>query len=76
MLANVEAARQEKILSVTKGYKNYSVAFGRSLLLKTPPPLRAMRKGRKLDPRSRTTQRKKDLLRKLGEAEQKRDFYY
>ncbi len=24
-----------------KGYKEYSVAFARSLILKTPPPLRA-----------------------------------
>ncbi len=28
-----------------KGYKDYSVAFARSLILKTPPPLRATRKG-------------------------------
>ncbi|MCK4660759.1 MAG: hypothetical protein KAV82_14660 [Phycisphaerae bacterium] len=30
-----------------KGYKDYSVAFAQSLILKTPPPLRATRKGRK-----------------------------
>ncbi len=58
-----------------KGYKDYSVAFARSLILKTPPPLRATRKGRKRNPWNKTAQRKNDLLKKLAEAEQKHDFY-
>ena len=31
--------------SAIKGYKDYNVAFAQSLILKTPPPLRATRKG-------------------------------
>ncbi|MGB2985969.1 MAG: hypothetical protein WBE26_08805 [Phycisphaerae bacterium] len=58
-----------------KGYKDYSVAFAQSLILKTPPPLRATRKGRKRNPWNKTAQRKNDLLKKLTEAEQKHDFY-
>ncbi|HUW83233.1 MAG TPA: hypothetical protein VMZ31_10595 [Phycisphaerae bacterium] len=58
-----------------KRYKDYSVAFARTLILKTPPPLRATRKGRKRNPWNKTAQRKNDLLKKLAEAEQKHDFY-
>ncbi len=41
-----------------KGYKDYSVAFARSLILKTPPPLRATRKWRKRNPWNKTVERK------------------
>ena len=57
-----------------KGYKDYSVAFARSLILKTPPPLPATWKGRKRNPWNKTAQHKNDLLKKLAEAEQKHDF--
>ena len=52
-----------------KGYKDYSVAFARSLILKTPPALREVRR-RKGNPRKKTAQRKNDLLKKPAEAEQ------
>ncbi|MCK4658704.1 MAG: hypothetical protein KAV82_04205 [Phycisphaerae bacterium] len=42
-LTHVKPARQNEILTAMKGYKDYSVAFARSLILKTPPPLRATR---------------------------------
>ena len=58
-----------------KGSKGYSVAFPRSLILKTPPPLRATRKGRKRSPWNKTAQRENDLLEKPAEAEQKQDSY-
>lgn len=58
-----------------KGSKGYSVAFARSLTLKTPPPLRATRKGRKGNPWNRTAQRKNDLLKKPAEAERKQGSY-
>ena len=57
-----------------EGYKDYSIAFARTLILKTPAPLRETRKG-KNDPWDKTTQRKNGLLKKLAEAEQKHDFY-
>ena len=74
-LTHVKPARQKEILTAMKGYKDYSVAFAQSLVLKTPPPLRATRKGRKRNPWNKTAQRKNDLLKKLAEAEQKHDFY-
>ena len=74
-LTHVKPARQKEILTAMKGYKDYSVAFAQSLILKTPPPLRAIRKGRKRNPWNKTAQRKNDLLKKLAEAEQKHDFY-
>jgi len=74
-LTHVKPARQKEILTAMKGYKDYSVAFAQSLVLKTPPPMRATRKGRKRNPWNKTAQRKNDLLKKLAEAEQKHDFY-
>lgn len=46
LLTHVKPARQNEILTPMEGYKDYSVAFARSLILKTPPPLRATRKER------------------------------
>ena len=57
------------------GNKDYSLAIARSLILTTPPPLRATRKGRKGSPRNRTAQRRNDLLKKPAEAEQRQDSY-
>ena len=74
-LTHVKPDRQNEILTAMKGYKDYSAAFARSLILKTPPPLRATRKGRKRNPWNKSAQRKNDLLKKLSEAEQKHDFY-
>ena len=54
-----------------KGDKDYSVAFARSLIQKTPPPLRATRKGRKCNPSNKTAQGKNDLRKKPAEAERK-----
>ena len=56
------------------GYKDYSIAFARTLILKTPPPMRDDHK-RKHDPWDKMAQRKTDLLKQLTEAEQKHDFY-
>lgn len=57
-----------------KGYEDYSVAFARSLILKTPPALREIRR-RKRNPWIKSSQRKSDLLKRLAGAEQKHDFY-
>ena len=74
-LTHVKPPRQKEILSAMNGYKDCSLALARSLILKTPPPLRATRKGRKRNPWNKTAQRKNDLLKKLADAEQKHDFY-
>lgn len=57
-----------------KGYKDYNVAFARSLILKTPPALREVRR-RKRNPWNKSAQRKSDLLKKPAEAKRKQDSY-
>jgi ParB family chromosome partitioning protein len=74
-LTFVKPARQQEILSAMKGYKDFSVAFARSLILKTPPSQRETRRRHKQNPWAKTTHRKSDLLKKLTDAEQKQDFY-
>jgi ParB-like chromosome segregation protein Spo0J len=73
-LTHVKPPRQMEILSAMEGYKDYSIAFARALILKTPPGQRESR-GRKRGPWDKSAQRKSDLLKKLAEAEQKHDFY-
>ncbi len=74
-LTHVKAARQQEIVTAMKSYKDYSIAFARSLILKTPPQQRETRRGRKHNPWNKSAQRKNDLLKKLADAEQKHDFY-
>jgi ParB-like chromosome segregation protein Spo0J len=74
-LTYVKPERQGEILSAMKGYKDFSIAFARSLILKTPSVQRDTRRRRKHNPWNKSAQRKNDLLKKLGEAEQKHDFY-
>jgi ParB family chromosome partitioning protein len=73
-MTHVKPDRQSEILTAMKSYKDYSVAFARSLILKTPPAQREVRR-RKRNPWNKSAQRKSDLLKKLAEAEQKHDFY-
>lgn len=73
-LTNVKPARQKEIIATMGGYKDYSIALARTLILKTPPALRENRT-RKNDPWDKTAQRKNDLLKQLADAEQKHDFY-
>ncbi len=71
---HVKPPRQKEILDAMEGHKDYSTAFVRTLVVKTPPQQRDTR-GRKNNPWDKTTQRKNDLLKKLADAEQKHDFY-
>ena len=71
---SVKPARQKEIIAQMDGYKDYSIAFARTQVLKTPPPMRDD-PNRKHDPWDKTAQRKTDLLKQLTEAEQKHDFY-
>jgi len=73
-LTYVKPQRQKDILTAMDGYTDYSVAFARTMILKTPPALRDTRK-RKHDPWDKTGQKKADLLKQLSEAEEKHDFY-
>ncbi|MGD2110819.1 MAG: ParB N-terminal domain-containing protein [Phycisphaerae bacterium] len=73
-LTHVKPERQSEILTAMKSYNDHSVAFARSLILKTPPAQREARR-RKRNPWNKATQRKNDLIKRLAEAEQKHDFY-
>jgi ParB-like chromosome segregation protein Spo0J len=73
-MTHLKPQRQKEILSAMEGYKDYSIAFARALILKTPPGQRESRARRK-GPWDKSVQRKSDLLKKLAEAEQKHDFY-
>jgi len=74
-LTYVKPERQSEILAAMKSYKDFSVAFARSLILKTPPAQRDTKRRRKHNPWNKSAQHKNDLLKKLAEAEQKHDFY-
>lgn len=71
---HVRPARQKEILDAMAGYKDYSTAFVRTLVVKTPPHQRDTSR-RKNNPWDRSAQRRNDLLKQLAEAEQKHDFY-
>jgi hypothetical protein len=70
----IKPARQREILTAMEGYKDFSTAFARALVLKTPPAQRETRR-RKSNPWDQKAQRKNDLIKKLAEAEEKHDFY-
>jgi ParB family chromosome partitioning protein len=70
----VKPSRQKEILDAMDGYKDYSTAFVRTLVVKTPLQQRDPHR-RKNNPWDKTTQRKNDLLKQLADAEQKHDFY-
>lgn len=74
-LTHVKPLRQKEILTAMESYNDWSLPFVRRLILKTPPPLRDLRRRRKHDPWNKTAKRKDDLLKKLADAEQKHDFY-
>jgi ParB family chromosome partitioning protein len=73
-LTMVKPDRQKEIMVAMDGYKDYSIAFARTLILKTPAGQRGNRK-RKGDPWDKSADRKSDLLKQLTDAEQKHDFY-
>jgi ParB family transcriptional regulator, chromosome partitioning protein len=74
-LAFVTPKRQEEILRTMENYKDYTVPFARSLVLKTPQHARAKNRTSVKNPWARSEQRRSDLLKKLGDAEEKHDFY-
>jgi hypothetical protein len=73
-LTLVKPARQKEILTIMESYKDFTIAFVRSHILKTPPTQREQRR-RKHDPWDKNAQKKHDLIKQLEEAEQRHDFY-
>lgn len=73
-LTHVKPERQKEILTAMQGYKDFSLTFARTQVLKTPPALRSAR-ARGTNPWEKSRRQKGELLKKLTEAEQKHDFY-
>ena len=74
-LTYVTPNRQEEIFVAMENYKDYTLPFVRSLVLKTPPPARTKNRTGVKNPWARTEQRKSNLLKKLATTEEKHDFY-
>jgi ParB family transcriptional regulator, chromosome partitioning protein len=74
-LTYVTPKRQEEILKTMENYKDYSMPFVRSLVLKTPQHARVKNRTGAKTPWARNEQRKSDLLKRLAVAEEKHDFY-
>jgi ParB family transcriptional regulator, chromosome partitioning protein len=74
-LTYVTPKRQEEIIKAMETYKDFTLPFVRSLVLKTPLQARAKNRAGTKNPWARNEQRKSDLLKKLAEAEEKHDFY-
>ncbi len=67
--------RQLDILTMMKAHNDFSIAFARALILKTPPKLRARKRRNSNNPWNRVEHKKNELLKKLQDAERKHDFY-
>ena len=74
-LTYVTPKRQEEIFAAMQNYKDYTLPFVRSLVLKTPPHDRTKNRMGVKNPWARTEQRKSNLLKKLAATEEKHDFY-
>ena len=74
-LTYVTPKRQEEIVKAMETYKDCTLPFVRSLVLKTPLQARVKNRASTKNPWARNEQRKSDLLKKLAEAEEKHDFY-
>jgi hypothetical protein len=74
-LTYVTPKRQEEILAAMENYKDFTLPFVRSLVLKTPPPARTKNRPGAKNPWARNEQHKSDLLKKLADTEEKHDFY-
>lgn len=71
----VKPDRQAEILTVMKAHNDYSIAFARAMILKTPPAQRSQKRRNAVNLWDRAEHKKNDLLKKLQDAEQKHDFY-
>ncbi len=73
-LTFVKPARQAEMLKEMRRVGDFSPAFVRALVLKTPPSQRNPKKQRRRS-WSEDAERKRNLVAKLEEAEQQQDFY-
>ena len=70
----VKPERQAEMLAEMKRVNDYSHAFIRALILKTPPELRKPNRNPR-KPWSEEKGKRRDLVRRLEEAEKQHDFY-
>jgi ParB family chromosome partitioning protein len=70
----VKPERQAEMLAEMKRVNDYSPTFVRALILKTPPELRKPNRNPR-KPWSEEKTKRRDLVRRLEEAEKQHDFY-
>jgi hypothetical protein len=73
-LTYVNRERQLQILKEMNHTKDYSISFARALVIKTPTEMRSRNKKRK-KPWTSSSEKKKQLVKKLEEVEKRYDFY-
>jgi len=73
-LTYVNRERQLQILKEMNRTKDYSISFARALVIKTPTEMRSRNKKRK-KPWAISSEKKKQLVKKLEEVEKRYDFY-
>lgn len=74
-LSFVSPKRQEEILKIMEGCKDYGVTMAKALVLKTPAGQRVKASAGTKTPWSTNKNGRTDLLNKLKDAEQQQDFY-
>jgi ParB-like chromosome segregation protein Spo0J len=72
-LAFVMPARQVEILDMMEKIKDFSTAYVRTQVLRTPTAL--CKKKKKKNPWAESTEKKQELVKKLEQAENRYDFY-
>jgi len=73
-LSHVKPERQREILELMKSCNDHGVTFAKGLVLKTPVSKRVKANGRRT-PWSKAEDNKRDLLKRLRDAEEQQDFY-
>lgn len=73
-LTYVNRERQLQILKEMNRTKDYSISFARALVIQTPTEMRSRNKKRK-NPWTSSSEKKKQLVKKLEEVEKRYDFY-
>jgi len=73
-LTHVKKERQEHILKEMKRTSDYSISFARALIIKTTPEMRSQ-KGQANKPWAGNNEKKKQLVEKLEEVQNRYDFY-
>lgn len=74
-LGHVQPPRQREIVDLMHSCHDYSLTFAKGLILNTPTAKRAKLKNNSKTPWHQTEKKKGDLLKRLQEVEQQKDFF-